>query len=88
MRRREVGPSRHPKRGEGILSKTRGRREGQGIKVRAGDLAGRREWKAVGGWNALFECASGMIWTPGPVVRCRGWLIIIFSAHPDPKLGL
>ena len=45
----EVEPSRHPKRGKGILSKARGRREGEGIKVRGG----RREWKAVGGWICL-----------------------------------
>ena len=41
-----------------------------------------------GGRFDLFECASGLIWTSGPVVRCRDWLIIIFSARPDPKQGL
>ena len=41
-----------------------------------------------GGRLDLFERASGLIWTSGPVVRCRDWLIIIFSAHPDPKQGL
>ena len=58
-------------------------REGEGVKVRGG----RRELEG-GGRLDLFERASGLIWTSGPVVRCRDWLIIIFSAHPDPKQGL
>ena len=45
----EVEPSRHPKRGKGILSKARGRREGErerGLKCVGGGGNGRR-W-AVG----------------------------------------
>jgi hypothetical protein len=33
----EVEPSRHPKRGKGILSKARGRREGEGLKCVGGE---------------------------------------------------